>query len=162
MILVAIGSNLNSDLYGSPYNNCIEVIKFLEKYFLVSSVSKFYETEPMPKSDQPWYVNCVICIKTDLKPLEILSKMLHLEIKFGRIRKFKNEPRIIDLDLLSYNDIILNDNELILPHPRMHLRRFVMQPICDLDPEWVHPVIKKKSKSLLKSLAKQKIFYIND
>jgi len=162
MILIAIGSNLNSKLYGSPHDNCIEAIKFLNKYFCISSVSKFYETEPIPKSNQPWYVNCVICVKTNFKPLDILKKILSLEIKFGRMRKLKNESRIIDLDLLSYNDLILNHNDLILPHPRMHLRRFVIQPICDLNPEWVHPVINQKAKILLKSLAKQKIFYIND
>ncbi|MBS91619.1 MAG: 2-amino-4-hydroxy-6-hydroxymethyldihydropteridine diphosphokinase [Rickettsiales bacterium] len=161
MILVAIGSNLQSKEYGSPYDNCLEVIKLIKKKFYVKQVSRFYKTEPIPKSTQPWFVNAVIEIITKNEPFVILEELLKLEKYFKRQRKKKNEPRIIDLDLLTYNDLILNTDSLVLPHPRMHLRKFVIKPICDLDPFWKHPLLEKSAKDILKKLANQKIFNIN-
>ena len=84
MILIAIGSNLSSSLYGMPENNCLHVIKILRKYFFVVNVSNFYKTEPIPKSSQPWYVNAAIEIKTNLKPKDIIEKLLFIENHFGR------------------------------------------------------------------------------
>jgi len=161
MILIAIGSNLDSDLYGFPLENCVNVINFLRKYFFVIKVSKFYETEPIPKSNQPWYVNGVVEIKTNLKPKDIIKKLFFIESHFGRIRKLRNEPRVIDLDLLCYGNMIINQKNLIVPHPRLHKRKFVIKPICDINPSRIHPIIKKKARILLKALANQKIFYIN-
>ena len=105
MILIAIGSNLKSSLYGMPENNCLEVIKILRKYFCVVNVSNFYKTEPIPKSNQPWYVNAAVEIKTNLKPKDIIDKLFFIENHFGRIRKQKNEARVIDLDLLCYGNL---------------------------------------------------------
>ena len=161
MILIAIGSNLDSDLYGFPIQNCVNVINFLRKHFFVIKVSRFYETEPIPKSNQPWYVNGVVEIKTNLYPFDILKKLFSIENHFKRIRKKKNEPRIIDLDLIAYNKLVSNKKSLILPHPRMHQRMFVIRPICDINPKWVHPIFKQKALNLLKKLAKQKILNIN-
>jgi len=161
MILVAIGSNLESKQFGTPYENCLEAIKLIRTKFVVEQVSEFYKTEPIPKSTQPWFVNAVIEIVTKTEPKKILKELLSLEKYFKRQRKNKNEPRIIDLDLLSYNDLILQTNSLILPHPRMHLRKFVIKPICDLDPLWKHPLLNKTAKVLLKKLANQRIFNIN-
>ena len=162
MILVAIGSNLISSLYGSPLNNCLNVIYFLKKYFFVSNISRFYKTEPIPKSSQPWYVNGVAEIKTNQKPFDIIRKLFLIEKHFGRKRIIKNEARVIDLDLLCYGNQVLNSKNLVLPHPRLHLRKFVIEPICDINPAWRHPILKKKAKILLKELANQKIFYIRD
>ena len=106
MILIALGSNLNSELYGSPLKNCLNGVKILRKNFFVKKVSKFYKTEPIPKSDQPWYVNGVVEIKTTLHPFDILKKLFFIENHFKRIRRKKNEPRIIDLDLICYNNLI--------------------------------------------------------
>ena len=80
-----------------------------------------------------------------------------IEKKFKRVRKKKNEPRFIDLDLLAYNNQIINSRSLILPHPRMHLRKFVMKPICDIDKEWIHPLLQEKARKIIKELANQKI-----
>ena len=115
MILVAIGSNLISSLYGSPLNNCLNVIYFLKKYFFVSNISRFYKTEPIPKSSQPWYVNGVAEIKTNQKPFDIIRKLFLIEKHFGRKRIIKNEARVIDLDLLCYGNQVLNSKNLVLP-----------------------------------------------
>ena len=161
MILIAIGSNLKSDIYGSPLKNCINGVKILRENFFVKKVSKFYKTEPIPKSDQPWFVNGVVEIKTNLHPRDILQKLFSIENYFKRIRKIKNEPRIIDLDLISYKNFISNRKSLVLPHPRMHQRMFVIKPICDINPKWRHPILKKKALNLSKKLANQKISNIN-
>ena len=125
------------------------------------NVSNFYRTEPIPKSNQPWYVNAAVEIKTNLKPKDIIEKLLFIENHFGRIRKKKNEPRVIDLDLLCYGNVKINNRNLIIPHPRLHIRKFVIKPICDINPLWKHPILKKKAINLLKGLANQKIFNIN-
>ena len=151
MILIALGSNLKSETYGDPIKNCNKALEFLEKRFELEKVSNFYETEPIPQSNQEMYVNGVVSVKTNLEPEKI----------FKRVRHFKNESRVIDLDLLCYNGIIQKDKHLQLPHPRMHLRRFVMQPLCDINKEWVHPLLKEKAKNILKKLANQKIYNIN-
>ena len=161
MILIAFGSNLESKIYGSPINNCKQGIELIKKNFYVSKVSRFYETEPIPKSNQNWYVNGVIKIATTLNPYDILRRLLYLEKSLCRKRKLKNEPRIIDFDLLCFGNKIIKGKNLEIPHPRMHQRSFVMKPICDIDCNWVHPKFKLSAKVLLKKLAKQKIFLKN-
>ena len=161
MILIAVGSNLCTETYGSPLKNCLKSVILLRKNFFVNKVSKFYKTEPIPKSNQPWYVNAAVEIKTNLKPKDIIEKLLFIENHFGRIRKKKNEPRVIDLDLLCYGNLKINNSNLIIPHPRLHIRKFVIKPICDINPLWEHPILKKTAINLLKSLANQKIFNIN-
>ena len=143
-----------------PLENCLKSVEILKKNFFVKKISRFYKTEPIPKSDQPWYVNAVVEIKTTLKPYDILKKLFLIRITLRESEK-KNEARVIDLDLLCYNKIINTNLNLTIPHPRMHLRKFVVQPICDINPSWIHPVLKIKAKILLKKLANQKIFYIN-
>ena len=161
MILVAIGSNLYSKMYGSPYENCQQAIRFLNESFSVKKISEFYKSEPIPKSDQPWFVNGVINISSKLSPTETLNVLMNIEKNFLRVRNTRNEPRVIDLDLLEYDGKVLNDPKLTLPHPRMHLRKFVIKPICDIDKNWMHPVLNLSAQQILKSLAMQKIFNIN-
>lgn len=152
MIFIGIGSNLSSNLYGKPLNNCLEAIKILKKKFTVNSISSWYESEPVPVSDQPWYINGVLSIKTHLSPTKILEILLDIEQNFGRVREKKNEARIIDLDLLSYNNITLNTQSLVIPHPRMHERVFVLKPLLDINPEWIHPELKLNVRLLLKKI----------
>ena len=161
MILIALGSNLKSVTYGEPIKNCYKAMEFLEKRFELEKVSNFYETEPIPKSNQEMYVNGVVSVKTNFLPKKILSELMNIEKIFKRVRHLKNESRVIDLDLLCYNEIIFKDKNLELPHPRMHLRRFVMQPLCDINKDWEHPLLKEKAKNILKNLANQKIYNIN-
>ena len=152
MILIAIGSNLSSEKFGKPINNCLEIIKIISKVFIVKNKSFFYKSEPIPKSDQPWYVNGVIEIVANIGPQEILKKLLSIENSFGRKREKKNESRVIDLDLLSFNNQVINTDLLILPHPRMHLRNFVLKPILDINPNWVHPSMKKTARELINEI----------
>ena len=161
MILVAIGSNLNSKSFGSPEQNCNAAIDMLRKYFEVTQFSSLYKTEPIPKSEQPWFVNCIVNIKSKISPSRILDTLLEIELQFGRKRNRKNEARVIDLDLIAYNSLIVKSLKLTLPHPRMHLRKFVIQPICDINKNWIHPISKKKAFEILKELANQKISNIN-
>ena len=161
MILIALGSNLKSETYGDPIKNCHKALEFLEKRFELEKVSNFYETEPIPKSNQAMYVNGVVSVRTNFLPKKVLSELMNIEKIFKRVRHLKNESRVIDLDLLSYNEIIFKDKHLQLPHPRMHLRRFVMQPLCDINKEWMHPLLNEKAKNILKKLENQKIYNIN-
>ena len=158
MILVAIGSNLNSKSFGSPEQNCNAAIDMLRKYFEVTQSSSFYKTEPIPKSEQPWFVNCIVNIKSKISPSRILDTLLEIELQFGRKRNKKNEARVLDLDLIAYNSLIVKSLKLTLPHPRMHLRKFVIQPICDINKNWIHPISKKKSIRNIKRTCKSKDF----
>ena len=154
MIFVGIGSNLSSEAFGNPIKNCIEAVKTLNNEILIEEISPWYKSEPVPKSDQPWYVNGVLNINTDLNPLEVLNILLKIETNFGRFREKKNESRVLDLDLLTFNDLIIDTKKLTIPHPRMHLRSFVMKPITDINPNWVHPKLKMKSKDIMMKIEK--------
>lgn len=163
MILIGLGSNLISGIFNSPR----EVIKAaLEKIsnkdIHIVKESKFYQSEPVPKSDQPWFVNAVVHIETDYSPSELLHILHDIENEMGRLRRQRWEARIIDLDILAYDDVILPSinkwsdhqknitaDELILPHPRMHERLFVVIPLMDIDPDWHHPVLKKTATQFL-------------
>ena len=161
MILIGIGSNLESDLYGSPIQNCIQAIKFLEKKVKILKISQYYKTEPIPKSEQPWYINVVISVKTSYPPNKLLRLLNLIERNFKRVRRVRNEARVIDLDILAYEKKIFSSEKLTIPHPRMHLRKFVIKPLCDLNEEWIHPVLRISAKKILKTLAKQNIYNIN-
>ena len=154
MIFVGIGSNLSSEAFGNPIKNCIEAVKILNNEILIEEISPWYKSEPVPKSDQPWYVNGVLNINTDLNPLEVLNILLKIETNFGRTRGKKNESRVLDLDLLTFNDLIIDTKKLIIPHPRMHLRSFVMKPITDINPNWIHPKLKINSKDIMMRIEK--------
>lgn len=150
MIFLGLGSNLPSKKYGNPIDNCLKVIEVLKKYFLIKKTSSFYQSEPIPKSNQPWYINSVLSVETKLSSFQVMDLLLKIESSFGRIRKKKNEPRVIDLDLLIYNDEIINTKNLTLPHPRLHERNFVLFPIKEIEPNWIHPVFQIKPKDLIK------------
>lgn len=155
MILVGIGSNLCSKKYGKPVDNCKKAIDVLKKEMIIESLSPWYQSEPLPVSNQPWYINGVLKVKTSLNPNNLLKTLLKIENSFGRTRKKKNEPRVIDLDLLTYNDLVIDSKLLVIPHVRMHLRRFVLDPLIDIAPEWVHPTLKIKATELRKKIKDQ-------
>lgn len=155
MILVGIGSNLCSKKYGKPVDNCKKAIDVLKKEMIIESLSPWYQSEPLPVSNQPWYINGVLIVKTSLNPNNLLKTLLKIENSFGRTRKKKNEPRVIDLDLLTYNDLVIDSKLLVIPHVRMHLRRFVLDPLIDIAPEWVHPTLKIKATELRKKIKDQ-------
>ena len=154
MILVGIGSNLNSKKDQPPEYNCIEAIHQLTLHAIYPfKTSSFYETSPIPqKKLQPWYVNSVVAVKTKLNPFYLLEALLTIELKMGRNRTTANAPRVIDLDLLAYDDKVIGEKELVLPHPRLHKRAFVLKPLEQIAPNWVHPVTGKSIKQLSKNL----------
>jgi 2-amino-4-hydroxy-6-hydroxymethyldihydropteridine diphosphokinase len=115
--------------------------------------SRWYETAPVPVSDQPWYVNGVARIETDLEPAELLARLHAVEADFGRVRSIRNAPRLVDLDLLAYDDRVIDgDGGLELPHPRLHERAFVLLPLADLAPGWRHPRMLRTVEELIAAL----------
>jgi len=143
MIYLGIGSNLSSEAFGPPVMNCRAAIARLAEVGLMASVqSPYYETAPVPVSDQPWYVNCVIgIVGSRLTPREALNACLGVEQGLGRVRTVPNAARTADIDLIAWHDQVINEPpELIVPHPRMAQRAFVLRPLYDIAPDWRHPV----------------------
>ncbi len=155
MILIGLGANLPGPDGATAHENLLKALEFLrQKDIKVQRVSPFYKSEPVPPSGQPWFVNAVAALETSLSPNQVLKALHRIEEELGRTRRIKNEARVIDLDLLDYNGRVLSQDEaaLVLPHPRMHLRHFVLQPLHDLDPGWRHPVFGKTAEELLQEL----------
>ena len=163
MIYIGIGSNLNGKNNETPLQNCKKALVELKKEVNICKISSWYKSEPIPVSNQPWFINGVIEISTDKSSLDLLEFILSIEKVFGRVRKKKNEARILDLDIIDYKKKILYiKNKLIIPHPRMHERSFVLQPLSELNPKWMHPIKKKGIKELIRNLNdKQKISKIS-
>ena len=149
-VYLAIGSNL-----GNKISN-IEIAKVeLEKYKIkILKSSSNYISESWPDSSMPNYINIIIKIKTSLVPLELLKICNLIELKLGRVRGKKNAPRTCDIDIIDYDKKILNEknNQLILPHPRMNKRNFVLLPLFELDKSWKHPKSKINIVNLINSL----------
>lgn len=149
---IGIGSNL-----GHKRARCREAIEHIERLpgCTVKKRSSFYRTDPVGVEGQDWYVNAVIGIETDLSPHALLEVLLAIESHMGRKREKKWEARIIDLDLILYGNEILEEGHLTVPHPLMHVRRFVLIPMAEIAPERVHPVLGKTMKELLKDLPEE-------
>ena len=147
---LAIGSN-----FGNKISN-IEITKFeLEEYKIkILKSSSNYMSESWPDDTMPNYINVIIKIKTSLAPLELLKICNLIELKFGRVRSKKNTPRTCDIDIIDYDKKILNEknNQLILPHPRMNKRNFVLLPLFEVDKSWKHPKSKINIVNLINSL----------
>lgn len=153
LILIAIGANLPSPAFGPPRATCEAALAELTRRSVsLVRVSPWYESEPVPASDQPWYVNGVAAVATSMSPEALLQTLHDIEEQFGRVRRQANEARIIDLDLLAYGGLI-NQEPPVLPHPRMLDRVFVMRPLADIAPEWRHPVVGRSAAELAGVLA---------
>lgn len=150
VVYLSIGSNL-----GNRYNNFRFGIDQLAGLVLSSLIkeSSLYETEPVGYENQAWFLNAAIKIDTMLKPLDLLGRIKSIEADCGRdFKQIRFGPRTLDLDILFYDDHVINTANLVIPHPRMHERRFVLKPLCDIDPTIVHPVLKKTVARLLEEL----------
>ncbi len=149
-VYLAIGSNL-----GNKLNN-IELAKFeLEKKKIkILKSSSSYISRSWPDTTKPNYINIIIKIKTNLTPIELLKVCNLIESKLGRIRTIINAPRTCDIDIIDYNQIILNEKnkQLILPHPRMNKRNFVLLPLFEIEKSWKHPKSKIGIVNLISSL----------
>ncbi|MEW6068932.1 MAG: 2-amino-4-hydroxy-6-hydroxymethyldihydropteridine diphosphokinase [Nitrospirota bacterium] len=149
VVYIGIGSNL-----GDRHKNCEHAIELLEKRgIIVKKKSSMHETAPWGIKDQPVFINMVIEIETGLKPKELLRLLKDVEKEAGRKETFKWGPRIIDLDILLFDDIVLNENDLKIPHPSMHKRDFVLMPLCEIAPDIKHPVLNLSVKDLMQKLS---------
>jgi 2-amino-4-hydroxy-6-hydroxymethyldihydropteridine diphosphokinase len=152
-ILVAIGANLPSPQFGSPRSTCEEALQELSRRGLgILRRSRWFETAPIPVSDQPWYVNGIAVVETDRSPEALLALLHEVERQFGRERRDLNAARILDLDLVAYGDLVRTDPPPILPHPRMHERAFVLLPLADVAPDWRHPADGRTLSELLRAM----------
>jgi 2-amino-4-hydroxy-6-hydroxymethyldihydropteridine diphosphokinase len=154
VILIALGANLPSPHYGTPRQTCEAALAALAAQGVdVVRRSRWYQSDPVPPSGQPPFVNGVAELKTELSPADLLALLHRIEQEFGRIRRLRNEARVIDLDLLAYGERVSTAGEVPeLPHPRLAERAFVLLPLADLAPDWRHPVSGKRVADMVACL----------
>lgn len=156
MILIAVGANLPSR-FGSPQAACEAAYRTLnDRGVRVVAQSGWFETAPVPVSDQPWYVNGIAVVDCDLGPTALLSLLHEVEAEMGRVRTVQNAPRVIDLDLLSHGEIVMDGN-ICIPHPRLAERAFVLLPLREVAPGWRHPVTGKTVDDMIAGLPSQQV-----
>jgi 2-amino-4-hydroxy-6-hydroxymethyldihydropteridine diphosphokinase len=154
MILIAVGANLPGPA-GTPRDNCEAALVALAAAGVgVIRRSRWYRSPPWPPSDQPWYVNGVVVVRTDLDPAALLAVMHGIERQFGRVREAgaANAARPLDLDLIDYDGLVRDDPPPVLPHPRLEGRAFVLRPLADVAPAWRHPRTGRSVGDLLAGL----------
>lgn len=169
MILIGLGSNLSGEEFDSPKAVLEAALAEMAGCdIVVTQLSRFYQSEPVPASDQPWFVNAVAAVETDLSADSLLKRLHEIEATLGRQRRVRWEARVIDLDILAFHDQILPSaakwsesgqniaaKEIVIPHPRLHERLFVLKPLSDICPDWTHPVIGKSVRDFMATVEKQ-------
>jgi len=153
MILLNIGSNLDSKK-GNRFFNLKKTLKLISlENIKIISTSSIYETPSYPNKKNPKFLNIGIKVECDDSPKCLIKKFNKIEKKLQRIRGVKNQPRTCDIDLIDYDGKILNSKRLTIPHPKAHLRNFVLFPIKEISPKWIHPMLNKKIDLLIKKLS---------
>lgn len=147
---LSLGSNL-----GDRRVNLRNAIGRLLELGDVLEVSSVYESEPVDVTDQPWFLNCAVAIRTGLQPRDFLKGILAIETTMGRERTVPKGPRVIDIDILLFGAQTIHTPELSVPHPALGRRRFVLEPLSEIAPEVVHPVLKKTIRELRDALRKK-------
>jgi 2-amino-4-hydroxy-6-hydroxymethyldihydropteridine diphosphokinase len=152
-LLIGLGANLTLDGFATPQAGCEAAVMMLGDLGVkIIRMSPWYESAPVPLSDQPWYLNAVAEADTTFDAAETLAVLHLVEAYFGRVRSLRNAARVLDLDLLDFGGQIHNDEALKLPHPRMHERAFVLLPLRDLVANWEHPQSGKTLDALISHL----------
>lgn len=159
MILIGLGGNLLSKV-GMPEQTISAAIEALGKAGVeIVARSRVYRTAPVPASDQPWFANEVIAVRTTLSPRDLLTLLHRIEAEFGRERREINGARTLDLDLLAYDERVHpgGDGEPVLPHPRLSHRAFVLKPLAEVAPGWRHPITGETVEHLIAVLPPDQI-----
>ena len=159
MIFLALGSNLSSS-FGDRFKNINLAISYLEGYEIqIVKKSNFYETYSYPNKKNPKFINIVISIKTYLSPVDLMSVLLFIEVKLERKRNKKNDPRTCDIDIIDYNNQVLDfkykNLNITVPHKELIFRNFVLLPLQEIFPEWKHPVTKENISTLINKLPEE-------
>jgi 2-amino-4-hydroxy-6-hydroxymethyldihydropteridine diphosphokinase len=146
---IGIGSNI-----GNRRKNCVEAVEKLAQIHgcRFMGCSHWYLTSPVGVEDQDWFVNGVAFLEAEISARELLDRVLSIEAEMGRVRAEKWGPRVIDLDILLYGSDIVDEMDLKIPHPEMHVRRFVLAPLAEIAPHVVHPVLGKTASRMLQEL----------
>lgn len=146
-VYLSMGSNI-----GDRRSHLQEAIHRTKKLGAIKVVSSFYETEPVDFADQPWFLNCVVGLETSAPPERLMVELLKIEQNMGRLRMQSKGPRLIDIDILLFGDRVIDRPELKIPHPAMHRRRFVLEPLAEIAPRATHPLLRKSVSELLDAL----------
>jgi len=147
LVYLSLGSNV-----GDRAANLQTAIERIGALGDVISQSSFYETEPVEVTGHPWYLNCAIALRTQKMPKQLMKALLGIEQEMGRRRSQEKTPRKIDIDILLFGNSVIDSKELTVPHPEMHHRRFVLEPLSEIAPEVRHPVFKSTIRELREAL----------
>jgi len=153
MIHINIGSNLDSK-HGTKFKNISIAINLLvDSKLKIKKISNFYETPSYPDKKLPRFANIGLLAEYGFNHSKLIKDISLIEKKIGRIKSKKNDPRVCDIDIIDFNGLIKDNKSLKLPHPRSHIRNFVLYPIKEIDPKWIHPIFKKNVDFLINELS---------